>query len=79
VPWMIETLCYKPKNSWFESRCNLMFSISIIHPAALGPGAYSASNRNEYQEQKNNVSGERSKALPALKADNFIVICEPIV
>jgi hypothetical protein len=27
--------------------------------AALGPGVYSASNRNEYQKQKNNnVSGE---------------------
>jgi hypothetical protein len=25
---------------------------------ALGPGAYPASNRNEYQKQKNNVSGE---------------------
>jgi hypothetical protein len=26
--------------------------------AALGPGVYSASNRNEYQKQKNDVSGE---------------------
>jgi hypothetical protein len=25
---------------------------------ALGPGVYSASNRNEYQKQKNNVSWE---------------------
>jgi hypothetical protein len=25
---------------------------------ALGPGVYSASNRNEYQEHKNNISGE---------------------
>jgi hypothetical protein len=30
----------------------------LIHPAALGPGVYSASNRNEYQKQKKNVSGE---------------------
>jgi hypothetical protein len=29
--------------------------------AALGPGVYSAS-RNEYQKQKNNVSGEQSVA-----------------
>jgi hypothetical protein len=36
-------------------------------PAALGPGVYSASNRNEY------------KALPVLKADNLNAICEPIV
>jgi hypothetical protein len=27
-------------------------------PAALGAGVYSASNRNEYQKQKNNVSDE---------------------
>jgi hypothetical protein len=30
----------------------------LILPAALGPGVYSASNINEYQKQKNNVSGE---------------------
>jgi hypothetical protein len=34
------------------------FSIYLILPAALGPGVYLASNRNEYQEQKNNISGE---------------------
>jgi hypothetical protein len=27
-------------------------------PAGLGPGVYSASNRNEYQKRKNNVCGE---------------------
>jgi hypothetical protein len=32
------------------------FSIIIILPAALDPGIYSASNKNEYQKQKNNVS-----------------------
>jgi hypothetical protein len=37
---------------------NAFLSIYLIFPAALGPGVYSASNRNEYQEQKNNVSGE---------------------
>jgi hypothetical protein len=37
-------------------------SIYLILLAALGPGLYSASNRNEYQEQKNNVSGEWSVA-----------------
>jgi hypothetical protein len=30
----------------------------LILPAALGPGIHSASNRNEYQEQRNNVSVE---------------------
>jgi hypothetical protein len=33
-------------------------SIYLIHPASLGPRLYSASNRNEYQKQTNNVSGE---------------------
>jgi hypothetical protein len=32
-------------------------------PSALGPGVYSASNRNDFQKQKNNyVSGEESAA-----------------
>jgi hypothetical protein len=35
----------------------LNFSIFLIILAALGPGVYSASNRNEYQKQKNNGSG----------------------
>jgi hypothetical protein len=35
-----------------------MKGIYLIFPAALGPGVYSAFNRNEYQKQKNNVSGE---------------------
>jgi hypothetical protein len=36
----------------------VIFEIYLIHPAALGLGVYSASNRNEYQKHKNNVSGE---------------------
>jgi hypothetical protein len=44
--------------------------------ATVGPGVYSASNRNEYQKQKNNVSG--SKTLTASKVDNLTAICEPI-
>jgi hypothetical protein len=34
------------------------FSIYLILPAGLGPGVYSASNRNEYQKHKNDVFGE---------------------
>jgi hypothetical protein len=33
-------------------------SIYLILPAALALGVYSAPKRNEYQKQKNNVSGE---------------------
>jgi hypothetical protein len=47
----------------------------LILPAALGPGVYSASNRNGYQ--KNYVLGTRAR--PARKADNFTTICEPIM
>jgi hypothetical protein len=36
----------------------IFFLIYLILPAALGPGVHSVSNRNEYQKQKNNVSGE---------------------
>jgi hypothetical protein len=34
------------------------FSIYLILQVALGPVVDSASNRNEYQKQRNNVSGE---------------------
>jgi hypothetical protein len=36
----------------------IFFSIYVILSAALGPGVHSATSTNEYQEQKNNVSGE---------------------
>jgi hypothetical protein len=37
---------------------NELFSIYLILPATLGPGVYSASDINEYQKLKTNVSGE---------------------
>jgi hypothetical protein len=37
---------------------NEFFSISLILPAAVGHGVSSASNRNYYRKQKNNVSGQ---------------------
>jgi hypothetical protein len=46
-------------------------------PTALGPGVYSASNKNEYQEQiKRMFLG--STAWSVLEDDNLNVICEPI-
>jgi hypothetical protein len=37
---------------------NAFSSIYLILPVALGPDIYSATSRNEYQKQKNNVSGK---------------------
>jgi hypothetical protein len=39
-------------------KVNELLSIYLILPAALGPDVYTASNRNEYQKQEKNVSGE---------------------
>jgi hypothetical protein len=41
---LVKALCYKP--------------VYLILPAALDPRVYSSSNINEYQKQKNNVSGK---------------------
>jgi hypothetical protein len=40
----------------------MISSIYLILPAAPDPGVYSASNKNEYQNHKNNFSGEWSAA-----------------
>jgi hypothetical protein len=40
-----------------QAEGKLIFSIYLILPTAPGLGVYSPSNRNEYQKQKNNVSG----------------------
>jgi hypothetical protein len=46
--------CFDPADE-----ASTILQIYLILPATLGPGAYSASNRNEYQKHKNNnVSGE---------------------
>jgi hypothetical protein len=52
--------CYKPELRGFDTRLgDTFFLIYLILPSALGLGVYSTSNRNEYQEHKNNnVSGE---------------------
>jgi hypothetical protein len=43
------------------SNIKIIFLGSRARPV-LGPAVYSASNRNEYQKQKNNISGEQSAA-----------------
>jgi hypothetical protein len=56
---VVKALCYKPEGRGFETRWGEWFlSIYLILPVALSPGVYSASNRNEYQKHKSNVSGE---------------------
>jgi hypothetical protein len=53
---VVKTLCYKPKGRGFNPRGDVL---NLPYPsAALGPRVYSASNRNEYQKHKDNVSGE---------------------
>jgi hypothetical protein len=56
---VVKALCYKSEGRGFDFQWDeRIFSICLILPAALGPGVHSASNRNEYEKQKNNVSGE---------------------
>jgi hypothetical protein len=55
----VKALCYKSQGRGFETRWReRIFSIRLILPAALGPGVYSASKKNEDWKQKNNVSVE---------------------
>jgi hypothetical protein len=54
-----KVLCCKPEGRGFELLWGeWIFSIYLILSATLGPGIYAASNKNEYQKQKNNISGE---------------------
>jgi hypothetical protein len=59
---VVKALCYKPERRGFETGWGeWISSVYLILPGALGPGIYSASNRNEYQKQKN-VFGQWSAA-----------------
>jgi hypothetical protein len=72
---VVETLCYKPQSRGFETRWGeWIFWIYLILPAALDPGVHSASNRNEYQEQKKKNVFLGSRARPVRKADNLAAI-----
>jgi hypothetical protein len=54
---------YKPEGHGFKTWwSNWILLIYLIFPATLGPGLYSASNRNEYQRQQKNVSEEQRVA-----------------
>jgi hypothetical protein len=55
---VVKALCCKPKVVGSRPDDVIEFLIYEILPAALGPGVYQASKRNEYQKQNDNVSGE---------------------
>jgi hypothetical protein len=56
---MVKALIYKPEGRGFETRWGeCIFSMYLVLPAALGPGIYSTTNRNDYQKQQMNVSRE---------------------
>jgi hypothetical protein len=60
---VVKALCCKSEGRGFETRWGEWhFSIYLILPPAPGPGVYTASNRNEYQKQKNKVYEEWSAA-----------------
>jgi hypothetical protein len=62
---MVEMICYKLEGRKFESQFfQFTYSFRLHH----GPGAYSASNRNEYQK----IFG--GKVRPVRKADNVAAI-----
>jgi hypothetical protein len=74
---VVEALCYKLEGLRPDEVNMHISSIYEILPAAPGPGAYSASDRNEYQKQKIMFLG--SRARPVHQADNLTTICEPTV
>jgi hypothetical protein len=50
---VVKALSYKPEGLGFETRWGEVFLPSyLIFLAALGPGVYSASTRNDYQKEK---------------------------
>jgi hypothetical protein len=59
---MIVMICFEKVTGFRPNEVIEFFSVYLILPAALGPGVYSVSNRNEYQKQDKNVSGEYSAA-----------------
>jgi hypothetical protein len=74
---VVEALSYKPEGRGFDFQSGQLTSIDLIFLGVLGHGIYSASTRNEYQKQKNNVSGGRAR--PVHTANNLPTVCEPIV
>jgi hypothetical protein len=76
---VINALCDNPEGRGFETQWDSwILSIYLNLPATLGPGIYSACNRNEYQKQKRKILFG-SRAWPVHEADNLRTIFGPIV
>jgi hypothetical protein len=72
----LNALWYKAEGRGFEIQlCEYIFPVYL--PAALGPEVYSACTKNEYQNQKNNVSGSRARSVR--RAENLTTNYQPIV
>jgi hypothetical protein len=72
---VIAALCCKPEGHGFEMQWGeLIFPIYLILPAALDPGVYSVSHKNEYQKQKYNILDSRARSVR--KVNNLTTICE---
>jgi hypothetical protein len=71
---VVEALSYKLEGRGFETQQGeLNLSMHQILLTALGPGVYSASDRNEYRKHKEFF---RSAVRPARTADSLIAIFE---
>jgi hypothetical protein len=72
-----KALDYKPKGRGFQTRWSEI--LNLRNPSGpLGPGVYSASNRNEYWKHKKK-SFWGVKCGWCVGADNLTAIYEPIV
>jgi hypothetical protein len=60
---VVMALCYKPEGRGLKTQWDEIFFFNLPNLSSrTGLGVYSASNINEYQKQKNNVSAEYSAA-----------------
>jgi hypothetical protein len=60
---VVKALCYKLEGRWFETPMRWMNFFNLPNSSGcIMPWGYSASNRNVYQKQKSNSSGEQSGA-----------------
>jgi hypothetical protein len=79
--YRFSALCYKPQGRGFETRWgHWFFSIYLILPAALDPGVYSASNRNQkWIPEAEKLCCWGVEPRPVRRAINITAICEPTV